>query len=43
MKNNPNPDRHTLRLDEALAPQIALDPSPENWPDPESFVSDEDE
>ncbi len=43
MRNNPNPDRHTLRLEEALVPRIALDPEPEAWPEPEQFVSDEDD
>lgn len=43
MKENPNPDRHALRLDETLAPRIDLDPAPESWPDPETFVSEEDE
>jgi uncharacterized protein len=36
-----NPDRHTLKLDDALIPQIALEPPPESWPDPADFVSDD--
>lgn len=43
MQTNPNPDRHALQLDEALVPQIVLEPAPESWPEPEQFVSDEDE
>lgn len=35
--------RRDLRPDEALIPTITLDPPPETWPDPESFVeADED-
>lgn len=41
---DPNADRHVVQLDEALVPEIALDPAPESWPDPAEFVSeDEDE
>lgn len=36
-----DPDR-SLRLDQALIPQITLNPPPASWPDPTEFV-DEDE
>jgi predicted metal-dependent hydrolase len=39
----PAPDR-SIELDEALIPEIALDPPPESWPDPEQYIeADEDE
>jgi predicted metal-dependent hydrolase len=38
---NPDPERH-LRPDEGLIPVIQLDPSPEAWPDPADFVSEEE-
>jgi hypothetical protein len=29
-------------LDEALVPQIVLDPPPTDWPNPEDYLNDED-
>jgi uncharacterized protein len=40
---DPNADRHTLHLDESQVPEIALDPQPESWPDPEEFVEAEED
>jgi predicted metal-dependent hydrolase len=37
----PDPDRR-VQLDEALIPEIALDPAPPTWPDPADFVEVED-
>jgi predicted metal-dependent hydrolase len=31
-----------VRLDDALIPTIALDPAPDNWPDPEPFLHEDD-
>jgi hypothetical protein len=36
------PDRAT-RPDPALLPTITLDPAPTEWPDPDTFIHDEDE
>src|SRR5579862_1913561 len=36
------PPESTARLDSKLAPTIGLDPQPDCWPDPESFVSKDD-
>lgn len=35
------PDR-SLELDAELVPTIELDPPPEHWPDPETYLVDED-
>lgn len=40
---DPNPDRHVVQLDEGQVPEIALDPAPEEWPDPAEFVEEEAE
>ena len=39
---SPDPDR-SLKPDESLIPVITLDPAPVRWPDPEEFISHEDE
>jgi hypothetical protein len=38
--NQASPDR-SLRPDPALLPQIALDPPPEHWPEPDAFIHDD--
>ncbi len=38
---DPTPDR-SLRPDPALAPTIVLDPPPEQWPDPDEYLPDEE-
>jgi len=35
------PDRH-LRPNPALLPRITLDPQPEEWPNPEAFIHEEE-
>jgi uncharacterized protein len=32
------PDRHVIALDDSLVPEIALEPAPEQWPDPAEFL-----
>ena len=39
----PDPPDRATRPDPALLPSIALDPAPNDWPDPETFIHDEDE
>jgi hypothetical protein len=39
----PSPPDRAARPDPALVPAISLDPPPEQWPDPEDYVHDEDE
>lgn len=34
--------RRDLKPDESLIPTIALDPAPESWPDPETFLEHEE-
>jgi hypothetical protein len=38
---DPNPDR-SLRPDPALAPTITLEPPPEQWPDPDAYLPEEE-
>jgi hypothetical protein len=38
---SPTPDR-SARPDPTLVPRIELDPLPDNWPDPEQYLPDEE-